>query len=81
MWQLWIGVIGVLIMAGGLGGIFYLVIKQNAAIGTKTIQLLAIVFIIPAVLVLGIYNILHAEAIGTIFGVIVGYVLSGFAKE
>jgi hypothetical protein len=81
MFQLWIGVIGALIMAGGLGGIFYLVIKQNAVIGNKTIQFLAIVFVLPLMLVLGIFNILGRETIGTIIGVIVGYVLSNFGKE
>ncbi len=79
--QFFLGLLAVLIMAGGLGGIFYLVIKQNAAIGNKTIQFLAVVFVLPLLLVLGIFNVLHAEGIGTIIGVIVGYVLTGFMKE
>jgi hypothetical protein len=79
--QFWIGLIAVLIMAGGLGGIFYLVIKQNAAIGNKTIQFLAIVFVLPLLLILGVYGILRTETIGTLLGVIVGFVLSWFAKE
>jgi hypothetical protein len=77
----WIAIIGVLIMAGGLGGIFYLIIKQNATLGMKTIQFLAIVFILPMMLVLGVTNVLGRETIGTIIGVVVGYVLSGFGKE
>lgn len=81
MMQLWIGLIAALIMAGGLGGIFYLVIKQNATIGNKAIQFLAIVFVLPLLLILGIYNVLGRETIGTLLGVIVGYVLSGFGKE
>jgi drug/metabolite transporter (DMT)-like permease len=81
MFQWWIAIIAVLIMAGGLGGIYYLIIKQNAAIGTKTIQFLAIVFILPLLLILGIMNVLGKEIIGTLLGVIVGYVLSGFGKE
>ncbi len=80
-WQFWIGLIGALIMAGGLGGIYYLVIKQNASLGVKTIQFLAVVFVLPLMLVLGIFNVLGRETIGTLLGVIVGYVLSNFGKE
>lgn len=81
MWQIWIGVMGVLIMAGGLAGLFYLIIKQNAAIGPRTIQFLAIVFVLPLLLVLGVSNVLRSETIGTIIGTVVGFVLSGFSKE
>ncbi|HYA86060.1 MAG TPA: hypothetical protein VEI57_03205 [Nitrospirota bacterium] len=81
MYQIWIAIIGALIMAGGLGGIYYLIIKQHATIGMKTIQFLAIVFILPLMLALGVMNILGRETIGTILGVVVGYVLSGFGKE
>ncbi len=79
--QLWIGLIAVLIMAGGLGGVFYLILKQNVSIGNKTIQFLAIIFVLPLLVVLGIFNVLGRESIGTIVGVVVGYVLSGIAKE
>jgi len=78
---LWIGILGVLIMAGGLGGIFYLIVKQNAVIGAKTIQFLAIVFVVPALVVLGISNVLGKETIGTLLGTIVGYVLTGMGKN
>ncbi len=81
MYQIWIAVIGALIMAGGLGGIYYLIIKQNATLGMKTIQFLAIVFVLPLMLVLGVMNVLGRETIGTLLGVVVGYVLSGFGKE
>jgi hypothetical protein len=81
MMQGWIGLIGALIMAGGLGGIFYLILKHNMTMGTKTIQFLAIAFILPLMLVLGIMNILGRETIGTIIGTVVGYVLSGIGKE
>lgn len=79
--QLWIGLIAVLIMAGGLGGVFYLIIKQNVSIGNKTIQFLAIIFVLPLLVVLGLFNVLGRESIGTIVGVVVGYVLSGIAKD
>jgi hypothetical protein len=81
MFQLWIAVIAMLIMAGGLGGIFYLIIKQNAVIGTKTIQFVSIVFTLPLLIVLGVMNILGRETIGPLIGVIVGWALSGSWKE
>jgi hypothetical protein len=79
--HLWIGFIAALTMAGGLAGIFYLTIKQNAVIGTKTIQLVAVIFVLPLLIVLGVLNVLGRETIGTLLGVVVGYVLSGFGKE
>jgi hypothetical protein len=77
MYQIWIAVIAVLIMAGGLGGIYYLIIKQNAVIGTKTLQFIAIVFVLPLMLALGVTNVIGRETIGPLIGVVIGYVLAG----
>jgi hypothetical protein len=79
--QIWIAVIAVIIMAGGLGGIFYLIIKQNAVIGTRTVQLISIVLVLPLMLALGVLNVIGRETIGPLVGVIIGYVLSGSWKE
>ncbi len=82
MYQIWIAVIAALIMAGGLGGIYYLIIKQNAVIGAKTVQFIAVVFVLPLMLALGVTNVIGRETIGPIIGVIIGYVLAGgFGKE
>ena len=82
MYQIWIAVIGAVIMAGGLGGVLYLIIKQQAAISTRLILFLTIALVVPLLLVLGIMNTLGRETIGTLLGVIVGFVLSlGFGKE
>lgn len=80
-WQFWIGLIAVLIMAGGLGGVFYLLINQRATISTKTIQLLAIIFVLPLILILGIVNVLRGDTIGALVGVVVGFVLSAVGRE
>ena len=80
--QMSIAVVAALIMAGGLGGIFYLIIKQNAVVGARMLQFVAIVLIMPLMLALGVMNVLRSETIGPIIGVIVGYVLAaGFGKE
>lgn len=82
--QVWINVIAIialLIIAGGLYGIFYLVVRQNATIGIRAIHFLAIVFVLPLLIILGIYDKIDRGTIGTVLGVIIGYVLSGFGKE
>lgn len=81
MYQIWIAVIGAVIMAAGLAGVLHLIIKQQMAINTRLIQFLTIAFVLPLMLVLGIMNTLGRETIGTLLGVVVGYVLSGFGKE
>ncbi len=81
MYNVWIALIAVLIMAGSLGGVLYLVIKQQTAITNKLIQLIAVTFVLPLLVTLGIMNVLGRETIGTLLGVVVGYVLSGFGKE
>ena len=82
MYQIWIAVIGAVIMAGGLGGVLYLVIKQQMAINTRLILFLTIALVVPLLLVLGIMNTLGRETIGTLLGVIVGFGLSlGIVKE
>jgi hypothetical protein len=81
MYQIWIAVIGAFIMAAGLGGVLYLIIKQGAGITTKMIQFLTIAFLRPLLLILGIMNSLGRDTIGVLLGVIVGYVLSGFGKD
>jgi hypothetical protein len=82
MYQIWIAVIGAVIMAGGLGGVLYLIIKQQAAINTRLILFLTIALVLPLMLVLGIMNTLGRETIGTLLGVIVGFGLTlGFEKE
>lgn len=73
--------VAVLIMAGGLGGVFYLVFKQQATINTRVIQFLSIVFVLPLLVTLGSLNVLGRETIGTLIGTIVGYVLSGFGSN
>ncbi len=81
MYQMWIAIIGALIMAGGLGGVYYLIIRQNATLGLRALQFVLIIFVSCLLLILGVLNILGREVIGTILGVLVGYFLSGAWKE
>lgn len=79
--QFWIAFMAALIMAGGLGGVFYLAVKQNAAIGNSTIKFLTIVFILPLILIFGVSNVLRGDTIGPLIGVIIGFVLGWFKNE
>ena len=79
--QIWIALVAVLIMAGGVGGLYYLFVKQNAVIGVKSIQFISIVLVLPLLVALGAMNIIGRETIGPLVGVVIGYVLSGSWKE
>ena len=79
--QMWLALLAVLVMAGGLGGIYYLILKQNAVVGVRTLQLVAIVMIMPMMLALGVLNVIGRETIAPIIAVIVGYALSGFGTN
>ncbi len=79
--QFWISFIAVLIMAGGVGIVYHQVVKQNAIIGIQAVRFLGVVFILPILLILGLFSVLHAETIGTILGVIIGYILTLMGKE
>ncbi len=80
-YNFWISLLSVFIMAGGLGGVLYIIIKKQASINNKMIQFLAVTFVLPLLVTLGIMNTLGRETISTLLGVVVGYVLSGFGKE
>jgi len=79
--QFWIAFISVLIMAGGVYIVYYQVVKQNAVIGMQAIRFIGMIFILPVLLILGLFGVLHAETIGTIIGVVIGYVLTLMNKE
>ncbi len=81
MYQIWIAVIGALIMAAGVGGILYLIIAKQAGISAKMIKFLAIACLLPLLLILGITNSLGKDTISTLVGVIVGYGLAGFGND
>lgn len=72
--------VAVLIMVGGIFGIFYGIAKHNLSIGVRTIQFLAVVFVLPVILILGLEGGLGREAVPALIGTIVGYALSGISK-
>jgi hypothetical protein len=80
-WRYVVEIVAVLIMVGGVGGIFYGVFKGTITLSSRTIQFLAIAFVIPAILILSMERTLGNEATAALLGMIVGYVLSGFTRS
>lgn len=81
----WVRVVVELVVAAlmvvGIVGLLLNRVKFNKGIGVRSIQFACVTLIIPAIIILGLENVLRSETIGTLFGAIVGYVLSGIAID
>ena len=80
-WRYIVEVVAVLIMLGGVGGIFYGVFKGTITLSVRTLQFLSIAIVVPAVLILSLERSLGNESTAALFGTIVGYVLAGGVKN
>ena len=80
-WRYVVEIIAVLIMVGGVGGIFYGVFKGTIALSVRTLQFLAIAIVVPAVLILSLERSIGSESTAALIGTIVGYVLAGGVKN
>ena len=80
-WRYVVEVVAVLLMVGGVGGIFYGVFKGTITLSFRTIQFLAIAFVVPAILIMSLERTIGNEATAALIGTIVGYALSGIGKS
>lgn len=80
-WRFTVEIMAVLIMLGGVGGIFYGVFKGTIALSVRTLQFLAVTFVVPAVLILSLERSLGNESTAALYGTIVGYILAGGVKN
>lgn len=80
-WRYVVEVVAVLIMLGGVGGIFYGVFKGTITLSSRTIQFLAIAFVVPAILILSMERSIGNEGTAALIGTIVGYALSGIGRN
>jgi hypothetical protein len=80
-WRFAVEIIAVLIMVGGVGGIFYGMFKGTLALSVRTLQFLAIAMVVPAVLILSLERSIGNESTAALLGTIVGYVLAGGVKS
>jgi hypothetical protein len=80
-WKYFVEIVAVLIMVGGVGGIFYGVFKGTITLSFRTIQFLAIAFGVPAIMILSMERSIGNEATAALIGMIVGYALSGIGRS
>jgi len=74
-------IVAVLIMLGGVGGIFYGVFKGTITLSVRTLQFLSIAIVVPAVLILSLERSLGNESTSALLGAIMGFVLAGGVKN
>ena len=84
--KLWIELVAVLVMAGGLFGVFWTRRRANKdeatrGIGVRVIQMTAVILVVPTILILGLEKLLDTAVLGTLLGAIVGYVLASIGKD
>lgn len=79
-WRYSIEIIAVLIMLGSVGGILFGVIKGTIALSSRTVQFLAVAFVLPMIMVLAMERGIGNEAAAALIGTIVGYTLSGLGR-
>src|SRR5438132_154604 len=68
------------LMVIGLLAVFINRWKTDKGLGARAIQLLAVIFVIPAILILALEKFLTAETVATLFGTLIGYLLSGIGR-
>jgi len=76
-----IEVLAVIVMLVGLVGIMIDRIFFKKGISVRVIQLIAVIFIIPTILILSIEEFFDSEVVGVLLGAIVGFILSGVGKD
>ena len=71
----------VLVMLGGVVGIFWERIRGDRGIGVRIIQFLTVILLIPTLLILALEGLLEQQTVATLLGAVVGYILSGIGKD
>ncbi len=77
----WIEIAMLAPMGAGLVGVFINRIHLRKGIGIRVIQFLAVLFVLPIAVILGLEGKLGSDATATILGAVLGYVLSPIGKE
>jgi uncharacterized membrane protein YqgA involved in biofilm formation len=76
-----IEIAAVAIMLIGMIGVIWNRMKLKRGIGKRTIQYITLILIIPTVLILTLEDKLHITSVATLFGTVIGYVLSDLARS
>jgi hypothetical protein len=77
----WLEVALAIALLGGVGAVFWERVHRDKGMGQRTIQILSILMIVPLVGLLSLRDVLTGEAVATILGTIVGYVLAGVGNS
>ncbi len=80
-----------LVMAGGVFGVFHNKLREPRlkegerprakGLSIRSIQAFTILLVVPGVIILGVLEILHSDAIAAILGGLIGYVLSSLSEH
>jgi len=79
--MLWLEAVMAGIMLVGLVGVLCERVKRKKGIGVRSIQFLFVAIAVPAVVILALEGVLSSEGVSALLGVLIGYMLFGFAKE
>ena len=74
-------IIAALIMVGAVGGIFYGVFKGTITLSARTVQFLAVSFVLPAIIIMSMEHVMGTDSSAAFIGIIVGYVLAGLTRS
>ena len=73
-------IIAALMLPIGFGGFMWHRVKTGKAIGARAIQFVAVIFLLPVIMILGLEKSLDVQTLGTLIGGITGYLLSGISN-
>jgi len=68
-------------MALSIIGYFWNRIVTRKSIGVRATQFMTVLLIIPAILILAIGEFITSAVLGTLFGALIGYVLSNMERD
>lgn len=79
--NIWLEIVLAVALLGGIAAVFAERIYRKKGIGKRTIQLLSILMIVPLAGVLALREAVSGEAVATILGTVLGYVLADVGRD
>jgi hypothetical protein len=76
----WIQLIAAAMLPIGFIGLMIQRHTSGKSLGARVIQFIGVVMVLPVILILSLQGILKPDAVGTLIGPLVGYLLSGIAS-
>lgn len=76
----YIELIAALMLPLGFIGFMWHRIATKKAIGVRAVQFIAVVFLLPIILILGMEKLLDGQTLAALIGGLIGYLLSGLSN-